>query len=107
MAALHPIPPFDELTYYPTSRWIRGTRGGVTVIDSRSAALVWEPGEGAATRSPLPMSRSPRPTGPRPGSAHLRRPDLAGYVAVTWDAVEHWYEEEEEVFVHPRDPFVR
>ena len=23
MAALHPSPPFDELTYYPTARWIR------------------------------------------------------------------------------------
>ena len=33
--------------------------------------------------------------------------DLAGYVAVPWDAHEHWYEEDEEVFVHPRDPFVR
>jgi hypothetical protein len=27
MAVLHPSPPFDDLTYYPISRWIRGTRG--------------------------------------------------------------------------------
>ena len=45
MAALHPTPPFDELTYYPTARWIRGTREGDTVIDSRQALLVWEPGK--------------------------------------------------------------
>jgi hypothetical protein len=45
MAALHPSPPFDELTYYPTSRWIRGMRDGSTVVDSRRAILVWEPGK--------------------------------------------------------------
>ena len=44
MAARHPIPPFDELTYYPTSRWIRGTHGEHTVIDTRRALLIWEPG---------------------------------------------------------------
>ena len=44
MAALHPSPPFDEMTYYPISRWIRGRRGADTVVDSRRAVLVWEPG---------------------------------------------------------------
>jgi uncharacterized protein (DUF427 family) len=28
-------------------------------------------------------------------------------VAFYWDAVDHWYEEDEEVFVHPRDPYHR
>jgi hypothetical protein len=45
MAVLHPIPPFGDLTYYPTSRWIRGTRGQDTIVDSRRAVLVWEPGK--------------------------------------------------------------
>ena len=45
MAAGHLITPFDELTYYPTSLWIRGTRGGRTVIDTRRALSIWEPGE--------------------------------------------------------------
>jgi hypothetical protein len=45
MAASHPILPFDELTYFPTPRWIRGTRRGSTVVDSRQAILVWEPGK--------------------------------------------------------------
>ena len=44
MASLHPIPPFDELTYYPMARWIRATRGGDTIVDTRHAVLVWEPG---------------------------------------------------------------
>jgi hypothetical protein len=45
MAALHPTPPFDELTYFPTSRWIRGMREGRTVVNSRHAMLIWEPGK--------------------------------------------------------------
>lgn len=38
------------------------------------------------------------------GSAHG---DLVGYVAFNWRKMDHWYEEEEEVFVHPRDPYHR
>ena len=34
-------------------------------------------------------------------------PDLSGYRAFYWNAVDHWYEEDEEVFVHARDPFKR
>lgn len=30
---------------------------------------------------------------------------IEGYVAFRWDKMDHWYEEEEEVFVHPRDPY--
>ncbi len=32
---------------------------------------------------------------------------LAGHVAFSWDAVDAWFEEDEQVFVHPRDPFHR
>jgi uncharacterized protein (DUF427 family) len=34
-------------------------------------------------------------------------PDISGYVAFYWDKVDAWYEEDEEVFVHPRDPYTR
>ena len=34
-------------------------------------------------------------------------PDLRGYVAFKWDAMDGWYEEGEEVFVHPHDPYHR
>ncbi len=34
-------------------------------------------------------------------------PPLAGYLAFYWDKMDHWYEEDEEVFVHPRDPYHR
>jgi len=34
-------------------------------------------------------------------------PDISGYVAFFWDGVDAWYEEDEEVFAHPRDPYHR
>jgi uncharacterized protein (DUF427 family) len=32
---------------------------------------------------------------------------LKGHIAFYWNAVDAWYEEDEEVFVHPRDPYTR
>jgi uncharacterized protein (DUF427 family) len=32
---------------------------------------------------------------------------LAGYVAFEWEAMDAWYEEDEQVFVHARDPYHR
>jgi hypothetical protein len=32
---------------------------------------------------------------------------LAGTVRFDWDALDAWYEEDEEVFVHPRNPYAR
>jgi len=34
-------------------------------------------------------------------------PDLRGYVAFNWNSMDGWYEEGEEVFVHPHDPYHR
>jgi uncharacterized protein (DUF427 family) len=34
-------------------------------------------------------------------------PDLAGYVLLDFDAMDRWYEEDEPVFSHPRDPYHR
>jgi uncharacterized protein (DUF427 family) len=109
MAAIHPSPPFDELTYYPTARWIRGMRDGVTVVDSRRAVLVWEPGKMvpiyAFPADDVALGSADEVVSL--GVRHVDDVDLAGYVTLPWDALEHWYEEDEAVFVHPRDPFVR
>lgn len=32
---------------------------------------------------------------------------LEGHIAFYWNAIDAWYEEDEEVFVHPRDPYTR
>jgi uncharacterized protein (DUF427 family) len=41
--------------------------------------------------------------------AELAQPCAAaeGYVFVEWDALDDWFEEEERVFVHPRNPYHR
>lgn len=106
MALLHPIPPFDDLTYYPTNRWIRGIRGRDTVVDTRHALLVWEAGK------KVPIYAFPREDVALAGSdasaiSVVDDPSLEGYITIPWDSLDHWYEEDEEVFVHPRDPFVR
>jgi uncharacterized protein (DUF427 family) len=108
MAVLHPNPPFDELTYYPTSRWIRAMQGDVTVIDTRRAVLVWEPGKKVPVYAvPADDVALTAERAESLGARGFEDAELAGYLTIPWDAFEHWYEEDEEVFVHPRDPFVR
>jgi uncharacterized protein (DUF427 family) len=47
----------------------------------------------------------------RPGVAHLYTDSdiegVAGRVRFEWSAFDGWFEEDEEVFVHPRDPYSR
>jgi uncharacterized protein (DUF427 family) len=47
----------------------------------------------------------------RPGCASLYTEDalagLAGTLRFDWDALDAWYEEDEQVFVHPRSPYSR
>ena len=33
--------------------------------------------------------------------------EIEGYIAFKWGEMDAWFEEDEEVFVHPRDPYVR
>jgi uncharacterized protein (DUF427 family) len=47
----------------------------------------------------------------RPGAAHFY-PDsevdgIRGKVHIDWSALDSWFEEDEEVFVHPRNPYTR
>lgn len=35
------------------------------------------------------------------------KPELRGLAAFYWNRVDHWFEEDEEIFVHPRDPHKR
>lgn len=36
-----------------------------------------------------------------------KRPDMRGYIGFDWKAMDAWYEEAEQVFKHPRDPWHR
>jgi uncharacterized protein (DUF427 family) len=90
-----------DLRYEPTPKWIRARRGGETVVDSRRARLVWRPDH------VVPAYAFPAEDVRLGGAEPCADPELDGYVLVEWDAADAWFEEEEEVVGHPRDPFHR
>jgi uncharacterized protein (DUF427 family) len=111
---------------------VRARAGEATVADSRAAILIWERGRAVPvyafpdadvrhdllvdSANPLPDAHGGGATfrtltaGDEPVENAAWRyadPDLAGYVALSWEAFDHWLEEEDEVFGHPRDPWHR
>ena len=121
---------------FPSPKRVRVTVGGRVIADSRRAVLL-RPGRGPPSYyfplndlAPGVLAESERREAvPAAGQArffHVRaggreRRDaawtvdepagpvaaLSGHVAFRWGAMDAWYEEDEEVFVHPRDPRVR
>ncbi|MDX1995388.1 MAG: DUF427 domain-containing protein [bacterium] len=64
----------------------------------RSKAAYWNLTAGGKTAQQAALTYpEPMPSGA----------DLRGYVAFQVDKIDHWYEEAEEVFGHPRDPYHR
>lgn len=78
-------------------RRVRAVKGGATVVDSGRVKLVYE------TRT-LPHYAFPRED---VGLDATAEPHVEGYVRVPWADVDAWFEEDEEVFVHPKDPYHR
>ncbi|MFF5979772.1 DUF427 domain-containing protein [Streptomyces olindensis] len=127
----------EGLLWEPSERWVRGRKGDVTVVDSRHPVLVWEPHLPVPqyafpredVRTDLLRPAAHPPTGAHTGSQvfydlhaggepvanaawTFPSKDLAGHIAFEWfrrwdSGLDHWYEEEEEIFVHPRDPHKR
>ncbi|HLM29856.1 MAG TPA: DUF427 domain-containing protein [Acidimicrobiales bacterium] len=92
-----PVP--DGVVYVePFRRRVRGVTGGRTVVDSERALLVHRPGEPPAYAFPATDVR---------GADAAPEPAAPGHVRVPWDAVEAWYEEDEQVSGHPRNPYHR
>jgi uncharacterized protein (DUF427 family) len=82
----------------PFRRRVRATKDGQTLIDSERVVLLHRPG-----RPPTFAFPEVDVTGlPAEGE-----PDVAGYVTVPWDAVDAWFEEDEQLFGHPRNPYHR
>lgn len=78
-------------------RRVRAVKDGVTIVDSHRAKFVHE-------------SRNlPHFSFPREDVQGDARPDrlVEGHVRVPWDAADAWFEEDEQLFVHPRDPYHR
>ncbi|MFT7649734.1 MAG: hypothetical protein ACI8Y4_004498 [Candidatus Poriferisodalaceae bacterium] len=87
-------------------KWIRGYRDGKLIVDSRSTRLVWEhryypfwyiPTADIADETVIAAGRQD-PEG---------RAELESCVRLEWSAMDSWFEEDVEVFVHPRSPEIR
>jgi uncharacterized protein (DUF427 family) len=114
----------------PAPRRVRAVLGGETVLDTTRARYVWEwpfypqyyvpaeditdgvlVDEGVEDQRPLgPARRYALSAGGRQRPAAAWVPvsgELAGWVRLDWPAPDAWYEEDEQVFVHPRSPYVR
>jgi uncharacterized protein (DUF427 family) len=84
-------------------RRIRAVKGSETVIESRRVRLLHESGS-------LPVFFFPEEDvrlDVVPAGAVGRHEAVPDHVRVDWDAVDAWFEEEEELFGHPRDPYHR
>jgi uncharacterized protein (DUF427 family) len=81
----------------PCPRRVRAEKDGRMVVDSRRVQLVWRTGK-------QPQYAFPADDVTIPG---LPVPGLEGYVSLAWGAVDAWFEEDERVFVHVRDPYQR
>jgi uncharacterized protein (DUF427 family) len=126
----------DAYRFESSPRWVRTVLGGTTVADSKRMKLLWEPRRlpvYAFPRADVRMDlltptgeRADDPKGPttlwamRVGDRVAENAawtvdqpaagapeDLAGYVVLRWPAMDAWYEEDDEVYVHPRDPYHR
>lgn len=117
----------------PAPRRVRAVLGGETVFDTTNALYVWErpfypqyyiplvdvrgefllpEGHTQATRrGPVEVHALRVGDTERPRAAKLHRESpleiLNGTVHFDWAALDFWYEEDEQVFVHPRSPYVR
>jgi uncharacterized protein (DUF427 family) len=117
----------------PVPRRIRAVLGGQVVLDTVRARYVWEapyypqyyvpaadvtPGFLVDEHHVQRLSRgTARVHGlaaggaSRPGAVRLYGDDavagLAGLAWFEWGALDAWFEEDEQVFVHPRSPYVR
>lgn len=99
-----PITPVGHTEAVP--RRVRATRGAATVLDTTVAVYLWE-------HPYYPQFYVPEDA-LTPGllaelaDDDVRRDDaLPAYVRIAWEALDAWFEEDEQVYVHPRSPFVR
>jgi uncharacterized protein (DUF427 family) len=115
---------FDRIE--PSQRWVRAQVEAEFVVDSKQPLLVWEHGKfpsyffppedvrmdwltevartGSRTFWHLTVNRQQVE---RAAYRYHNQPDFEEYITFHWHKMDHWFEEEEEVFVHARDPYKR
>ena len=125
-----------EVRLHPVQRRVRAMFAGTVVVDTEAAQLVYVAGRNVP-RYAFPLDDinddvlvdsdhvevdpvlgpagywSVRAGGRGAANAVWRYPEatspteLAAMAMIDWNAMDAWFEEDDQVFVHPRDPFVR
>ncbi|MEY2476561.1 MAG: hypothetical protein QOG87_1876 [Actinomycetota bacterium] len=91
----------EALRTEPSPKRVRTYLGGELVVDTTDALLVWEKPYYPTYFLPVDDVRADAlPIG-------RRRDEVPDHVAFAWGAMDAWFEEDEEVFVHARDPYKR
>jgi uncharacterized protein (DUF427 family) len=113
----------------PVPRRVRAVRAGDVVVDTTAALYVWEwdhyplyyvplsdvrtgllAGDGVVEGGPFGLFERHSVAGQRGAASVMGAavgPPLGGTVHIRWDALDAWFEEDEQVFVHPRNPYSR
>lgn len=108
-----------EARFEPSPRWVRVRLGDTFVADSKRVMLLLEPQKLPIyyfpkddVRMDLLSSASRRVWTVKVGDrvaerAAWEREAYPGYLAFKWEQMDAWFEEDDEVWVHPRDPYHR
>lgn len=95
----------------PWPRRMRARLGDRTIIDSIRVQALHRPGELMSLwfpRDDIELDALPADaiTDPDAGDERMAK-RLYGYVLVRWDVADRWFDEDEPVYAHPRDPYHR
>ncbi|SER31147.1 DUF427 domain-containing protein [Actinokineospora terrae] len=83
---------------------VRAYRDGALVVDCLRPRLVWER---VYPTYYFPVADVRAELVP-PGALRVAdEPELAGLARVAWESMDEWFEEDEPVYVHARDPYTR
>lgn len=85
----------------PCLKRIRAVRDGAVVLDTTSATYVWHHPHYPQWRFPADDVK----TGALADGTWRDAGD--GMVDIDWSGADQWFEEDEEVFIHPRSPYAR
>ena len=102
---------FDTMRAWYVWEWPYYPQYYIPVADVRGGALMSEGQTKATRRGPVELHTVTVGEIGRPGAAQVLReselPELRDTVRFKWAALDAWFEEDEQVFVHPRSPYVR
>jgi len=131
----NPIGNATQIRLEPSPKWVRVVFNGEFIADSKRALLLFPGGPPyyffpkEDVRMDLMEPAEPREMAPLPGKASFwtvkvkeriaqeaawtydqrvsESFDLSGYITFDWNQMDAWFEEDEEIYVHPHDPYKR